>query len=95
MASARKTFNPKNTKRDDSADYGEFLAAMLKGEVAATKLVETRLGNGKIKLEYDDPAGAGQAQVVASKSVSASPPPASTPTDPASPVPSPGADADR
>lgn len=57
MASARKTFNPKNTRRDDQSDYGEFMAALLKGDVVATKLIETRQGNGKLKIEYDDPNG--------------------------------------
>jgi hypothetical protein len=57
MASARKTFNPKNNKRNDADDYGEFMASLLKGEIVAAKLIESRLGNGKLKIEYDDPNG--------------------------------------
>jgi hypothetical protein len=97
MASKRvnytKTKNPERFQPPDV--YGNFMADLLAGSVTATKLYDVHDGKGNLKLEYDDPTGVGQTQVGASKIASTSPPPASTPTDPPSPVPSPGADADR
>ena len=59
MAAARKPFVRKYdpTLDSDAAVFGDFLRQLLKGEITAIKLIETRQGNGKIKIDYDDPNG--------------------------------------
>ncbi len=58
MASRRKKYNPhRGPIPGDAALYAEFLADLLDGTVKATKLIEARLGNGRLDLDYDDPNG--------------------------------------
>lgn len=64
MASKRKTFtlppqaNGKDPPRDDDpAMYAAFMGALLDGTIAATALIESRRGNGKLQFDYDDPNG--------------------------------------
>lgn len=61
MASRRKSFTPPVTpgppRDDDPSVYSAFVAAMLNGTIVATKAVEVRKGNGRLRLDYDDPNG--------------------------------------
>jgi hypothetical protein len=57
MASARKNLNPKKPSNDKKVLYADAIKQILTGQVTATRLVETTLPNGKLKLEYDDPNG--------------------------------------
>jgi hypothetical protein len=58
MASARKTHAPKGKAPLEPHQYAAFIADVLAGDIAAEKLIESRNGAGKLKLEYDDPNGA-------------------------------------
>jgi hypothetical protein len=59
MASRRKTFTPKGPAPTDPHQYAAFAADVLLNNISAqaTKLIESRDGNGKLVLEYDDPNG--------------------------------------
>lgn len=64
MASRRKPFDPKG--RDKSAAtqflYAAFVADLLDGTITATAVHEVVQGQ-RVRLEYDDPNGEGQARV--------------------------------
>lgn len=59
MASKRKSFGRKydQTLDSDAAVYRDFIKQVLTAEIVAVALIETRQGNGKLKLDYDDPNG--------------------------------------
>lgn len=52
MAS-RKTRPASNAQ--DKVQYAELMKAILAGTVTATKVIESRDGQGKLVLQYDDP----------------------------------------
>ena len=63
MASARKPFNPKGKAPSLAHLFAAFIADLLLGDVRATALHVVDQGNGRKRLEYDDPNGEGQARI--------------------------------
>lgn len=57
MATRRKRFNPRDQRQTEPLGYTEFMTSLLKGEVVANKLVESRDGQNRLLLDYDDPNG--------------------------------------
>jgi hypothetical protein len=76
MAAKKKKVKKKATKRtprsDDAACYAEFIGDLLSGTVKAVQLYDTRNGQGKLELEYDEEVddngvqGGGQSRVLSS-----------------------------
>lgn len=54
MATRRK-YSPKTEPRSDAHAYAEFLAAVISGDVKASRLVESRDARGRVVLDYDEP----------------------------------------
>lgn len=57
MASARKRYNPHKSTDSEKVQYRTFLEDLLLGTIKAEKLIESRNGQGKLILDYDDPNG--------------------------------------
>ena len=59
MATRRRRFVRTQQPADesDSATYANFIADLLDGQVAATRIVTSRDGRGKLVIDYDDPNG--------------------------------------
>lgn len=52
---SRKTYTPKKKTPTDTHVYAEFIGDFQTGVVTATKLVDTKNGNSRVSLQYDDP----------------------------------------
>lgn len=57
MASRRKTHAPKQPAnlRADTPQWGDFALGLLDGSIKADTLILSRLPNGKLVIEFDDP----------------------------------------
>jgi hypothetical protein len=57
MASRRKTHAPPHPAsiRNDTVQWADFALGLLDGTIKADTLLLTRLPNGKLRIEFDDP----------------------------------------
>ena len=58
MASKKKTKKPKKREAFEPPQlYADFIGELLAGNIAATRLYESRDARGNVQLDYDDPNG--------------------------------------
>lgn len=57
MASRRKQHRPKGKAPTSPHQYAAFIGDVADGSIAAEALHEVELGNGRLRLDYDDPDG--------------------------------------
>lgn len=51
----RKNFTPPGQVKRDAQAFAAFLAALLRGTIAPTRLYVTKNGNAPVQLEFDEP----------------------------------------